>query len=142
MSKTKVLFVCEHNSARSQMAEAIMNHFHGDKFEAGSAGFETRAINPFAVKAMADINIDISKNVSKKVFDIYRAGNLYDYVITVCDAVKGEKCPIFPGVTTRLNWSFSDPSLFEGTDKEKLQQTIEVRNEIKAKIQEWINRVD
>src|SRR5258708_21268517 len=117
MDKIKVLFICEHNSARSQMAESLMNHFYEDRFSAESAGFEIRAINPFAVKAMAEINIDISENKSKKVFDLYKAGNLYDYVITVCDAAKAEKCPIFPGIVTRLGWSFPDPSLFEGSDE-------------------------
>jgi len=109
MDKTKVLFICEHNSARSQMAESLMNYFYGDKFEAESAGFENKPINPFAVKAMEEINIDISGNKSKKVFDLYKAGKLYNYVITVCDAAKAEKCPIFPGIVIRLSWSFSDP---------------------------------
>lgn len=123
------------------MAEELINNFYANKFEVESAGFESRAINPFAIKAMAALNIDISKNQSKKVFDLFKAGNKYDYVITVCDEAAGEKCPIFPGKVIRLNWSFTDPSSFEGTDEDKLQKTIEVRNKIKSKIDEWVNSI-
>ena len=142
MDKTKVLFICEHNSARSQMAEALMNDFYGDKFSAESAGFENKEINPFAVKAMKEIDIDISKNLSKKVFDLYTEGRLYDYVITVCDAAKAEHCPIFPGIVKRLSWSFGDPSLFEGSDEEKLKQTVNVRNEIKSQMDAWVKSLN
>jgi arsenate reductase len=139
MEKTKVLFVCEHNSARSQIAEAFINHNYSDKFEAESAGLESSSVNPVAIKSMAEINIDISKNQSKKVFDLFKAGNKYDYVITVCDEAAGEKCPVFPGKTSRLNWSFSDPSLFKETDEEKLKMTNKVRDEIKSKIEKWVS---
>lgn len=138
MNKTNILFVCEHNSARSQMAESIINNFYGDRFEAESAGYEDRPINPYAVKAMAEIGIDISQNRSKTVFDLFKAGRLYKYVITVCDAAKAEKCPIFPGIVKTLNWSFSDPSVFEGSESEKLSKTIEIRNEIKDQIDKWV----
>jgi arsenate reductase len=139
MEKTKVLFVCEHNSARSQIAEALVNHNFGDKFQAESAGLESSSVNPLAIKSMEEINIDISKNQSKKVFDLFKAGNKYDYVITVCDEAAGEKCPVFPGKSNRLHWSFADPSLFKGSDEEKLQKTNKVRDEIKSKIDAWVS---
>src|SRR3989344_1724156 len=106
MSKTKVLFVCVHNSARSQMAEAFLNQLGGEKFEAESAGFEPARINPFVIKAMQEIGIDISNNKVKEVFDLYKQGKIYNYVIAVCDEANAEKCPIFPGSVPRLDWSF------------------------------------
>lgn len=138
MNKLKILFVCIHNSARSQMAEGIVNHYYSDEFIAESAGFEAGNLNPIAVKAMADIGIDISENKTKKVFDYFKEGRFYSYVITVCDEANAERCPIFPGVKNTLHWSFPDPSSFSGTDEEKLQKTIEVRDEIRSKIDSWI----
>lgn len=120
------------------MAEGIVNHFYGEEFTAESAGFEAGNLNPFAVKAMADIGIDISENNTKKVFDFFKEGRFYSYVITVCDEANAERCPIFPGVKNTLHWSFPDPSSFSGSDDEKLKKTIEVRDEIKAKIDTWI----
>jgi arsenate reductase len=139
--KIRVLFVCIHNSARSQIAEAIVNNFYGENFYAESAGFEKGNLNPFAVKAMAAMGIDISKNKTKKVFDFFRDGRFYSYVITVCDEANAERCPIFPGVKNTLHWSFEDPSAFEGSDEEKLKKTIEVRDEIKMKIDDWVKEV-
>ncbi|MBZ0203802.1 MAG: arsenate reductase ArsC [Ignavibacteria bacterium] len=141
MGKLRVLFVCIHNSARSQMAEAILNHFYSDRFYAESAGFETGKLNPFAVKAMSEIGIDISANRTKKVFDFFKEGRFYSYVITVCDEASAERCPIFPGVKNTLHWSFPDPSVFEGSDEEKLSKTIGVRDEIRLKINEWISKL-
>lgn len=121
------------------MAEGIVNHFYGEEFTAESAGFEAGNLNPFAVQAMADIGIDISENSTKKVFDFFKEGRFYSYVITVCDEANAERCPIFPGVKNTLHWSFPDPSSFSGSDEEKLKKTIEVRDEIRAKIDIWIN---
>ena len=97
MDKIKILFVCIHNSARSQMAEAFVNTFHSDKFIAESAGLEPGILNPLVVKSMAEIGIDISKNETKDVFEFFKDGRRYDYVITVCDEASGQRCPIFPG---------------------------------------------
>src|SRR6185369_3558449 len=108
--KKKVLFVCIHNSARSQMAEAFLNEICGTEFEAQSAGIEPGNLNPIVVEAMREIGIDISGNKTKAVFDFVRSGSTFNYVITVCDETSAERCPIFPGVTTRLHWSFPDPS--------------------------------
>src|SRR3990172_8793357 len=104
MNPIRVLFVCEHNSARSQMAEALLKKLGGDRFMVESAGFEAGVLNPMAARAMADMGIDISKNTTKRVFDLYRQGRLYKYVITVCDEAGGGKCPVFPGVAKTINW--------------------------------------
>jgi arsenate reductase len=137
-TKKRVLFLCIHNSARSQMAQAFLNQLAGDRFEAESAGFEPGKINPLAVEAMHRIGIDISHNRTQSVFDLFKAGKLFRYVITVCDEGSAERCPIFPGITTRLNWSFADPSTFTGTDEERLSRTIAVRDEIRDTIARWL----
>jgi arsenate reductase (thioredoxin) len=138
MNKTKVLFVCVHNSARSQMAEAFLNHLGGDEFKAESAGLEPGSLNPFAVEVMKEVGIDISENPTKSAFDFFTQGRQFQYVITVCDAAIGERCPIFPGLTKRLSWSFSDPSEFSGTREEKLSQTRMVRDSIRSQVENFI----
>ncbi len=137
MSKKKVLFVCIHNSARSQMAEAWLNHFCGDYFEAQSAGLEPGVLNPLVVEVMKEVGIDISHKKTQAVFDLFKAGKFFSYVIAVCDEASAEKCPIFPGAVQRLHWSFSDPSKAEGTKEEKLAKIRIIRNEIKDKINNW-----
>ena len=137
--KKKVLFVCIHNSARSQMAEAFLNQICGDEFEAHSAGLEPGKLNPTVVEAMQEIGIDISGNPTKSVTDMLKSSKLFAYVITVCDETSAERCPIFPGVTTRLHWSFPDPSGFQGA--EKLAKTREVRDAIKQQIENWCAEV-
>jgi arsenate reductase (thioredoxin) len=139
--KKKVLFICVHNSARSQMAEAFLNQICGDEFEAHSAGLEPGKLNPNVVEAMQEIGIDISGHQTKAVFDMFKSGKMFAYVITVCDEASAERCPIFPGVTTRLHWSFSDPSSVQGTHDEKLARTREIRDMIKAKIENWCAEV-
>ncbi len=134
----KVLFVCIHNSARSQMAEAFVNKYGQGEIVAESAGLEPGKLNPIVVEAMKEMGIDISNNPTKSVFDFYKKGNLYSYVITVCDEASGEQCPIFPGLTARLHWGFPDPSSFQGTAEEKLAKTRLVRDEIDAKIKTWV----
>ena len=137
MSKIKVLFVCVHNSARSQMSEAFLNHYFGDRFEAESAGLEPGKLNPIVVDAMKQIGIDISGNKTKSVFDYFKRGKMYRYVITVCDKTAAERCPIFPGVAETIHWSFPDPSTLQGTYEEKLEGTKKIRDEIKDKIEKW-----
>jgi arsenate reductase (thioredoxin) len=139
--KKKVLFVCVHNSARSQMAGAFLNQTCGEFFEAYSAGLEPGKLNPFGVAAMAEIGIDISGNQTKSVFDFIKSGKLFAYVITVCDEAGAERCPIFPGVTTRLHWSFPDPSAFQGAHGEKMERTREIRDAIKQRIEQWCEEV-
>ncbi|MCL4490942.1 MAG: arsenate reductase ArsC [Nitrospirae bacterium] len=141
MKKIKVLFVCIHNSARSQMAEAFLNALGGDTFEAESAGLEPGTLNPAAVEVMKEIGIDISKNKTQSVFDFFKKGKLFNYVITVCDETSAERCPIFPGHTRRLHWSFEDPSAIKGSYEEKLEKTRNIRDVIKAKIEDWLKEV-
>ncbi|HSP62396.1 MAG TPA: arsenate reductase ArsC [Pyrinomonadaceae bacterium] len=138
--KTKVLFICIHNSARSQMAEAWLNHVCGDSFEAQSAGLEPGKLNPLAVRVMSEAGIDISQKKTQGVFDVFKSGQLFGYVVTVCDETSAERCPIFPGVTKRLHWSFPDPSTVTGTDEEKLEKVRAVRDEIREKIEEWCEK--
>jgi arsenate reductase len=135
--KKLVLFVCIHNSARSQMAEAFLNQICGEAFEAHSAGLEPGRLNPLVVEAMQEAGIDISQNQTKSVSDILKTGRTFDQVITVCDETSAERCPIFPGVTRRLHWGFPDPSGFLGTHEEKLAKTREVRDAIKSRIEAW-----
>jgi len=139
--KKKVLFVCIHNSARSQMAEAFLNQVCGEFFEAQSAGLEAGKLNPIVVEAMEEIGVDISGNQTKSVSDFLKSNQLFSYVVTVCDEASAERCPIFPGVTTRLHWSFPDPSTFQGTHEEKLEKVRNVRDAIKQKIEEWCAEV-
>ena len=136
MAKTKILFVCIHNSARSQMAEAFVNTYYSDKFTAESAGLEPGTLNPLVVKSMAETGIDISKNSTKDVFDFVKEGKFFNYVITVCDEASGQRCPIFPGAMKRINWSFEDPSALTGTDEEKLTKIASIRDSIKATVDE------
>jgi arsenate reductase (thioredoxin) len=138
MSKIKVLFMCIHNSARSQMAEVFLNKLGEDKYEAESAGLEPGKLNPLVVEAMQEIGIDISKNKTKDVFEFYKQGKIFDYVITVCDEASGERCPFFPGMISKIHWSFPDPSGFEGTHEEKIVRIREVRNAIRIKIEEFV----
>lgn len=129
--KKKVLFLCTHNSARSQMAQGLMNSFLSNNYEAFSAGTFATSINPFTIAVMAEIGIDISNQYSKN-FDIY-LNEEFDYVVTVCDNAK-EGCPYFPGGKEQLHKGFEDPSSFSGTDEEKLAKFREIRNNIK----DWI----
>src|SRR5436853_3595686 len=139
--KKRVLFICVHNSARSQMAEAWLNHTCGEYFEAQSAGLEPGTLNPLAVQVMAEAGIDISKKKTQAVFDVFRSGQLFAYVITVCDETSAEKCPIFPGPATRLHWTFPDPSQVQGNDEAKLEQVRAIRDEIRSQIEQWCDEV-
>ena len=135
--KQKVLFVCIHNSARSQMAEAFLNRLCGETFEARSAGLEPGKLNPVVVEAMREVGFDISSNATKDVWGFIKAGEMFSCVITVCDEASAERCPIFPGVTQRFHWSFPDPSSLRGTYDEKLAGTRLIRDTIRAKVEEW-----
>jgi arsenate reductase (thioredoxin) len=136
--KRRVLFVCIHNSARSQMAMTYLNLFAPDQYEAESAGLEKGNLNQNVVKVLLEEGIDISKNETNSAFDFYRQGRSYDFVITVCDKKAAEECPIFPGEAVRLHWSFDDPSKMTGTEEEVLAQIRVVRDQIKTAIQQFI----
>ena len=139
ITKKRVLFLCIHNSARSRMAEAFLKQIAGDRFEVESAGLEPGKLNPLAVQAMRLVGIDISRNPTQSVFELFKAGRRFQYVISVCDEASAKRCPIFPGVTTRLNWGFDDPSSFTGTDQERLERTIQVRDQIREKVRHWVD---
>jgi arsenate reductase (thioredoxin) len=141
MEPVKVLFVCVHNSARSQMAEAFLNHLGNGGFAAESAGLESGLLNQVVVDAMKLDGIDISENKIKTVDSIISSGKKFDYVITVCDESNAEKCPIVPGAGKRLHWSFDDPSALTGTYIEKLNQTLLIMQQIKSKIENWIKEL-
>ena len=141
MDKTRVLFVCTHNSARSQMAEAFLNKIAGDRFEAHSAGLEPGKLNPLAVEVMKEAGIDISKNRTKSVYDMYKRGELFRYVITVCDESEAQKCPIFPSALETIHWGFEDPAELKGHHEENINKIREIRDRIKAKVEEFVKGI-
>lgn len=139
--KRFVLFVCVHNSARSQMAQAFLNARCPNDFVADSAGLEPGALNPLAVAAMREAGIDISQNSTKSVSDVLSGGRQYSYVVTVCDESSAERCPIVPGASQRLHWNFRDPAALEGSWGERLSQTRDIRDAIAARIDAWCGDV-
>ena len=139
MDRQRVLFVYIHNSARSQMAEAYLKRYGGDNFEAESAGLEPGTLNPYVVEVLKEDGIDISGNETKSVFDFFKQGKRYGYVITVCDTAAAERCPVFPGICKRLHWSFPDPSAIEGSEEDKMAGTRKIRDEIKEQIKSWVD---
>ncbi|MBF0537945.1 MAG: arsenate reductase ArsC [Nitrospirae bacterium] len=144
---TRVLFVCVHNSARSQMAEAFLNTFGAGMFEAHSAGLQPGSLNPVVVEVMREEGIDISGNKTKSVFEMYDRAEQFDYVVTVCDESRAEACPTFPGGAKKLHWGFEDPSSLAtvrsesertGSRDDILARTREIRDAIRSKITHWI----
>lgn len=132
-----MLVVCSHNSARSQMAEAFINQLGEGRFTAESAGLEPASINPYVIDVMKEIGLDLSQNSSDSVFEFFKQGRLYDYVITVCNASENQ-CPVFPGIRKRLFWPFDDPEDASGSDEEKREQIRKIRDQIKERITAWI----
>ena len=134
--KAKVLFICVHNSARSQIAEEYLKNIAGDRFEVESAGLAPGKINPLVAEVLMEEGIDISRKKTNSVFELYKYGRSYHYVITVCSREASKRCPMFPGVgpIQRLHWPFEDPSLVTGTHEEKLKKIRDIRNQIKKKI--------
>ena len=135
---TKVLFLCVHNSARSQMAEAYLKKLAGDRFATESAGLEPGKLNPFVVRVLAEEGIDIAEKETQSVFDLFKSGKRYEIVVTVCDKEAAERCPIFPGLSEKLHWPFPDPSHFTGTDEEIMARTREVRDLIRTAVGEFV----
>jgi arsenate reductase len=136
--KKRVLFVCVHNSARSQIAEAFLNSLGGDRFLAESAGIEPGKLNPYVVEAMSEEGIDLAGKKTNSVFEFFKEGRTYDFVVTVCDEASGERCPVFPGKTSRMHWSFEDPSTFTGSGEEVLARVRKVRDKIRERIELFI----
>jgi arsenate reductase len=141
MESIKVLFVCVRNSARSQMAEAFLNQLGNGNFYTESAGLEPGTLNQVVVAAMKLEGIDISANKTKTINAMITFGKKFDYIITVCDETNAEKCPIVPGSGARLHWSFDDPSALTGSYIEKLNQTLLIMHQIKARIEKWIKEI-
>jgi arsenate reductase len=135
VTKPRVLFLCTHNSARSQMAEGFLRALAGDRFEVGSAGTEKTTVNPLAIRAMAEKNIDISHHTSKRYEDI--AQPPWDYLVTVCDDAN-EHCPFVPGTVKRLHWSFEDPSRATGDEAQRLAVFRRVRDQIHERLAAWL----
>jgi arsenate reductase len=133
-SKIKILFICQHNSGRSQMAEAYLGKLFGDEFEVESAGLEPAdSVNPLVVQVMAEAGVDLSAKKPQSVFALFKAGRLYDHVITVCSDSE-DRCPLFPGVTRRWHWPFPDPAKVTGTDAQKLDEVRKIRD----MIEDWL----
>ena len=141
MNKPNVLFICVHNSGRSRMAEGFLNAHCGEYFAAQSAGLEPGTVNPLAADVMQELGIDISAKASQAVFDVWRDGPVFGYVISVCSETESAGCPIFPGPAKRLHWPFPDPSKVQGTHDEKLQQVREIRDMIRAQVEDWCAEV-
>jgi arsenate reductase (thioredoxin) len=139
MNPVRVLFVCNHNSARSQMAEAFVNHLGQGHFVAESAGLEAGVLNPRAVEAMREVGIDISKSKTKSVFEMTKTGKAFDYVVAVCDEASVKQCPVFPGEGEKLYWGFPDPSAVSGSEQQKLQRTREIRDHIRKRVMAWLD---
>ncbi|MEI6875303.1 MAG: arsenate reductase ArsC [Spirochaetota bacterium] len=135
---TKVLFLCVHNSARSQMAEAFLKKHGGDRFAAESAGLEPGKLNPRVIRAMAEVGIDISRNQTKSVFDLWKEGRVFQVVVTVCSKEAAEKCPIFPGLSEKLHWPFEDPSSFTGDEEAVMDRVRAVRDQIEEAVRTFI----
>ena len=132
------MFVCIHNSGRSQIGEALLRHLAGDRFEVYSAGLEAGQLNPLVVKLMAEQGIDMSSHYAKTVKEYIDRKEHFDYVITVCDETNAERCPLFPGKHQRIHWSFPDPGALTGSDAEKMAAIQPIKDAIETKIREWL----
>jgi arsenate reductase len=135
MTRARVLVLCTHNSARSQMAEGLLRALAPDRFEVTSAGTEATRVHPLAIRAMDELGIDLGGHTSKTL-DRFLA-EPWDYVITVCDTAN-ERCPVFPGAVMRLHWGFDDPSAARGTEEERLAEFRRVRDAIATRLRSWL----
>lgn len=139
MAKIRIMFVCIHNSARSQMCEAFVKHYAADYFDVHSSGIEAGSLNPLVVKAMEEIGVSMKGQYAKPVIDYIYRKEKFDYVVTVCDESSAERCPMFPGKHIRLHWSFPDPSSLSGTEEEKLAGIRIIRRKIGRQVKEWLS---
>ena len=137
-SRPRVLAICIHNSARSQMTEEYIRQAAGDRLEVSSAGIKPGGLNPVVVELLKQDGIDIEGKKTQSVFDLHKRGERFDYVIAVCDKEAAERCPIFPAEKQRLHWPFPDPSQAEGTMQQKLAYVRPIRDEIKKMAQQFV----
>lgn len=140
MNKTRVLFLCTGNSARSQMAEAFMRKYASDRFEVHSAGLEPKGLNPYTIQVMEEAGIDMSAHRSKDLGQ-YLGKLHFGYLVTVCGHADAN-CPVFPGLGQRLHWPFDDPAAVEGSPEEKLAKFRQVRDQIEARILIWLEELN
>ena len=138
-NRVRIMFVCIHNSARSQMCESFVRHYAGDRFDVHSSGIESGRLNPLVVQAMAEIGISMEGQFAKPAKDYIDRNETFDYVVTVCDESSAERCPMFPGKHTRLHWGFPDPSAIQGTDEEKLAGIRPIRDAIEKRVKQWLS---
>lgn len=136
MEKERVLFLCTGNSARSQMAEALLRKMAGDRFEVHSAGLDPSVIHPLTIQVLQEIGIDASSQYAKPL-TTYLGKVHFSFLITVCSKAE-ERCPIFPGIGQRLHWPFEDPAAFEGSEQDKLEFFRQIRDQIEIKIRQWL----
>jgi len=134
--RKRILFLCIHNSCRSQMAEGLMRQTAGERFEAHSAGLEARGVNPLAIRAMEEIGIDVSTHRSKTIDEL--GDQPFDYVVTTCDEAQ-EACPRWPGGGRMLHWGFPDPAAATGSEEERMAVFRQVRDSIAARIREFLH---
>lgn len=137
-SKINVIFICTHNSARSQMAEAFLKKYAGDYFDVYSAGFNPQPIHPYAIKVMEEIGYDLSTQHPKDLWQLIKNNSFVGIAITVCKPKEEEDCPTIPGILTRLFWHIDDPAAFEGTEEEKLAKFREIRDQIQKEVQNFL----
>ncbi len=140
MNKTRVLFLCTGNSARSQMAEALLRKYAGDYFEVYSAGLEPKGLNPYTVRVLEEIGVDTRQHYSKTL-NTFMGKVHFGYLITVCSNAE-QYCPIFPGMGKRMHWPFEDPAAFVGSEEETLQKFREIRDQIDARVRQWLKEMD
>jgi arsenate reductase len=139
LDKIKVLFVCVHNSARSQMSEEYLRLIGGDDFSVESAGLKPTKVDPLVIKVMKEEGVDLTQKGTKDVWDLFRKERFYNWVITVCESKWESSCPIFPGIYHRDNWGFPDPSDLTGTEEERIEKLREIRDMIKLRIKLFID---
>ena len=140
MDKPRVLFLCTGNSARSQMAEALLRKMANDRFDVYSAGLEPTVIHPMTIKVLEEIGLDTRGQYAKPLTE-YLGKVHFSYLITVCSNAE-ERCPIFPGMGQRLHWPFEDPAIFKGSEEEKLEFFRMIRDQIQTEIQQWLSELD
>ena len=138
MSKKRVLFICTHNSARSQMAEAWLKEIGGDAFEVESAGLAPGTLKPAVIEAMREVNIDLSAKTTQTVFDVFKSGRRLDYVVALCDTERAERCPVFPGIKERLHWDVPERPKVTGTKEAQLAHVRMVRDLIRERVAAWV----
>lgn len=139
MRKKRVLFVCVHNAARSQMAEAWLNRLGQEEFEVESAGYLPTAINPLVVDVMAEEGFDLSGNAAKSIFEKYKSYKSYEYIVTVCSKAREENCPAFPGVKEHIHWDLEDPETFEGSEDQKMEKLRAQRDRIRGLVLTFVS---